>query len=66
MMSGPREFRRNMYGRIPTSKEYVAYLKMKLKQAKEIDSDGDMQWEMARLQGYVNSWPPILDEEGGM
>lgn len=66
--SGPREFREKYYGRLPTLEEYKDYLRMKLEEAEEgyWDSQCDFQFAMGRLQDYVNSWPPIFNEFGGI
>ena len=64
--NGPRDFREKMYGRIPTFEEYKAYLEMKLKELDHMDCGCDLDFSMGRLQEYVNSWPPIFNEEGGI
>jgi hypothetical protein len=65
-MSGPKEFREKMYGRVPTLEEYRAYLTMKLEELDHMDCGCDFTFAQARLQEYVNSWPTILNEEGGI
>lgn len=66
MVSGPKEFRKKMYGRVPTFEEYKEYLKMKLDELDDMDSGCDLVFAQGRLQDYVNSWPPIFDENGGI
>lgn len=65
-MSGPKEFRETMYGRVPTFEEYREYLKMKLEELEDMDCSCDLTFAQGRLQEYVNSWPPIFNEEGGI
>ena len=65
-MSGPREFREKMYGRVPDLDEYREYLAYKLKETYEMDCGCDLTFAQGRLQEYVNSWPPIFDEKGGI
>jgi len=65
-MSGPKEFRETMHGRVPTLEEYREYLTYKLAETYEMDCGCDLSFAQARLQEYVNSWPPILNEHGGI
>ena len=66
-MSGPREFRAKFYGRVPNPDEWKAWLKMKLAECEEgWDSVGDYDFSVGRAQEYINSWPKIFTEEGGI
>lgn len=65
-INSPRQFREKMYGRLPTLEEYRIYLAQKLIEATSFDSGCDFDMALARLQEYVASWPPILNENGGL
>jgi hypothetical protein len=65
-MSGPKEFRETMYGRVPTLKEYREYLQYKLSELDGMDCGCDLDFAQGRLQEYVNSWPQIFNEQGGI
>ena len=51
---------------IPTEEEFVEALEKSLKYCREADDRGSVDFEMARWQEWVKSWPPILDENGGL
>lgn len=50
----------------PTAEEFIAALRASLKYCEEADDQGSIDFEMSRWQDYVDSWPQILDEEGGI
>ena len=65
--NGPKAFREKMFGRLPTLEEWIAYLEMKLEEAKEgWDDQGSFDFHLGRTQEYVQSWPQIFDEGGGI
>lgn len=51
---------------LPSHEEFIQCLKDSLKYCEEADDIGSIGHEMARWQEYVNTWPPIYDEEGGL
>lgn len=49
-----------------THEEFVQALRDSLEYCEAADDAGSIDFEMSRWQEEVNSWPPILDEFGGI
>ena len=50
----------------PEAEEFVEALKDSLKYCQEVDDRGSVDFEMARWQEWIKTWPQILNEEGGI
>ena len=64
--NGPRDFREKMYNRVPELEEWKAWLEMKLAELEDMDCGCDLSFSLGRAQDYINSWPQIFDEGGGI
>ena len=50
----------------PTAKQFMRRLSESLAYCMQADDTGSIDFEMSRWQEWVKTWPPILDEEGGL
>lgn len=53
-------------GDIPTVEEFVKELEESLEYCKEADDMGSVHFCMGRWQEWVNTWPQIFNEDGGI
>lgn len=51
---------------LPTEDEFISALKDSLHYCSEADDSGSIYFEMSRWQEWIKTWPPILDENGGL
>lgn len=51
---------------LPSHEEFIQLLRESLEYCEKADDSGSIDHEMARWQEYINSWPPICDEYGGI
>lgn len=51
---------------LPTAEEFIKALEESLEYCKEADDRGSIDFEMARWQEWIKTWPQILDEYGGI
>jgi hypothetical protein len=50
----------------PRAAEFIQALRESLTYCDEVDDAGSIAFEMARWQGWIAEWDPILDENGGI
>ena len=50
----------------PSAEEFIEALEKSLQYCKEADDLGSIDFEMGRWQEWVNTWPQIFDEGGGI
>lgn len=51
---------------IPSEQEFIKALRDSLDYCEEADDLGSIDFEMARWQEWIKTWPQILDENGGI
>lgn len=51
---------------LPSPEEFFTALEQSLEYCKNADDVGSIHFEMSRWQEWIKSWPPILDEHGGI
>lgn len=51
---------------MPTEEEFVQALRESLKYCEEVDDRGSVNFEMAKWQEWIKTWPPILTNQGGI
>lgn len=50
----------------PSHQEFLDFLEESFRYCREVDDSGSIDFEMARWQEWIKTWPQILNENGGI
>ena len=61
-----REKSKGGSGKLPSYEEFKDHIQSLEAEMRNVDSRCDFDWLLADVQQWVNSWPPILDDNGSL
>ena len=61
-----REKSKGGSGKLPSYEEFKNRIQNLEAEMRNVDSHSDFDWLLADVQQWVNSWPPILDDNGSL